>query len=103
MSWARSTSAKPLCWPLKLESSFNITKTPRSFLTYNNREKKRRQQGFDLVQAVHASEYASLPRPIDPKTKKPIEPAHKFEVTIEGDSLSQRKSVVRFWLARGLS
>jgi hypothetical protein len=61
-----------------------------------NREKKRRQQGFDLVQEVHASEYANLPRPIDPKTKKPIEPAHKFEVTIEGDSLSQRKSVVRF-------
>ncbi|QKX61520.1 uncharacterized protein TRUGW13939_08672 [Talaromyces rugulosus] len=54
-------------------------------------EKKKRQQGFDLAQEVHASEYANLPRPIDPKTKKPIEPAHKFEVTIEGDSLSQRK------------
>ncbi|KAH8699297.1 arginine-tRNA-protein transferase 1 [Talaromyces proteolyticus] len=54
-------------------------------------EKKRAKQEFDLVKAVHASEYSSLQRPLDPKTKRPIEPAHKFEVTIEGDSVSQRK------------
>lgn len=50
-----------------------------------------RKEKFDVVKAVHEAEYANLKRPIDPKTKRPIEPAHKFEVTIEGDSISQRK------------
>jgi arginine-tRNA-protein transferase len=56
-----------------------------------SREKKQRKQNFDLLTAVHAAEYSNLKRPVDPKTKKPIEPAHKFEVNIEGDSISQRK------------
>ncbi|OKL60816.1 hypothetical protein UA08_03187 [Talaromyces atroroseus] len=54
-------------------------------------EKRQRKQNFDVVKAVHEAEYSHLQRPIDPKTKRPIEPAHKFEVSIEGDSISQRK------------
>jgi arginyl-tRNA---protein transferase len=64
-------------------------------LTQVHREKRQRKQNFDVVKAVHEAEYSHLQRPIDPKTKRPIEPAHKFEVNIEGDSLSQRKSVGR--------
>jgi arginine-tRNA-protein transferase len=55
------------------------------------REKKQRKEKFDVIKAVHEAEYSYLQRPIDPKTKQPIEPAHKFEVSIEGDSISQRK------------
>lgn len=40
---------------------------------------------------MHEAEYANVKRPIDPKTKRPIEPAHRFEVTTEGDSVSQAK------------
>jgi hypothetical protein len=55
------------------------------------RQKKRRKTHFDLLTAVHETEYSNVKRPIDPKTKLPIEPAHKFEVTTEGDSISRRK------------
>ncbi|KAI1962806.1 Arginyl-tRNA--protein transferase 1 [Ophidiomyces ophidiicola] len=51
-------------------------------------EAKSRKNTFDLRQRVHEAEYSQLPRPINPKTKLPIEPAHKFEVKIEADSLS---------------
>lgn len=54
-------------------------------------EKKHRKCNFDLLSAVHQTEYGHLKRPIDPATKHPIEPAHRFEVTIEGDSVSQAK------------
>ncbi|OQD61706.1 hypothetical protein PENPOL_c015G09437 [Penicillium polonicum] len=54
-------------------------------------EKKHRKCNFDLLSAVHQSEYGHIKRPIDPATKHPIEPAHRFEVTIEGDSVSQAK------------
>ncbi|KAL5336445.1 arginine-tRNA-protein transferase [Aspergillus crustosus] len=54
-------------------------------------EKKRRKCNFDLQNAVHEVEYSNLKRPIDPKTKKPLEPAHRFEVNIEGDTVSQAK------------
>lgn len=54
-------------------------------------EKQRRKSTFDLEAAVHASEYASLQRPIDPRTKMCIEPAHKFEVNLESDSFSNEK------------
>lgn len=43
--------------------------------------------------AVHEAEYAHVKRPIDPSTKRPLEPAHRFEVNLEGDSLSQAKYV----------
>ncbi|KMK61725.1 arginine-tRNA-protein transferase, putative [Aspergillus fumigatus Z5] len=54
-------------------------------------EKKRRKCNFDLLTAVHEAEYSNVKRPIDPKTKKLLEPAHRFEVNIEGDSISQAK------------
>ncbi|KAI1974034.1 Arginyl-tRNA--protein transferase 1 [Ophidiomyces ophidiicola] len=54
-------------------------------------EAKSRKNTFDLRQRVHEAEYSQLPRPINPKTKLPIEPAHKFEVKIEADSLSLEK------------
>ncbi|KAL1984976.1 hypothetical protein VTN96DRAFT_8532 [Rasamsonia emersonii] len=54
-------------------------------------EKRHRKQNFDLLTAVHEAEYVNLKRPVDPKTKRAIEPAHKFEVIIEDDSISQRK------------
>jgi arginyl-tRNA---protein transferase len=40
------------------------------------------------------SEYTLIRRPTDPLTKKPIEPAHKFEVSLESDAFSVEKSVV---------
>ncbi|PKY01654.1 arginine-tRNA-protein transferase [Aspergillus campestris IBT 28561] len=54
-------------------------------------EKKQRRDTFDLADAVHQAEYDRVKRPIDPKTKKPLEPAHRFEVNLEGDSISQAK------------
>ncbi|GLB04189.1 arginyl-tRNA--protein transferase 1 [Aspergillus tubingensis] len=54
-------------------------------------EKKRRKCNFDLLGAVHEAEYSNVKRPIDPKTKRPLEPAHRFEVNLEGDSISQAK------------
>lgn len=44
-----------------------------------------------MVTAVHESEYSNVKRPVDPATKRPLEPAHRFEVNIEGDSVSQAK------------
>ncbi|KAK2777725.1 Arginyl-tRNA--protein transferase 1 [Onygenales sp. PD_12] len=55
------------------------------------REKKHRKTHFDVLTQIHETEYANVKRPIDPKTKKPIEPAHRFEVNIESDSFSQAK------------
>lgn len=55
------------------------------------REKKYRKCNFDLLAAVHEIEYENLKRPIDPGTKRALEPAHRFEVNIEGDSVSQSK------------
>ncbi|KAJ5317080.1 hypothetical protein N7508_001588 [Penicillium antarcticum] len=54
-------------------------------------EKKHRKCNFDVVTAVHESEYGNVKRPIDPATKRPLEPAHRFEVNVEGDSVSQAK------------
>ncbi|KAL4870114.1 hypothetical protein BDV12DRAFT_184716 [Aspergillus spectabilis] len=54
-------------------------------------EKKHRKCNFDLQDAVHGVEYSNVKRPIDPKTKKPLEPAHRFEISIEGDTVSQAK------------
>lgn len=58
-----------------------------------NREKRYRKQHFDLLTAVHEAEYSNVKRPIDPETKRPLEPAHKFEVTTDTDSISQAKYV----------
>lgn len=59
----------------------------------SNREKKYRKCNFDVVKAVHEAEYSHVKRPIDPATKRPLEPAHRFEVNLEGDSVSQAKYV----------
>lgn len=56
------------------------------------REKKRQKNTFDLNASVHESEYNFIQKPIDPKIKVPIEPAHRFEVNIEPDSFTQEKS-----------
>jgi hypothetical protein len=55
------------------------------------REKKRRKNYFDLAEAIHEAEYKNLKHPTDPKSKQPIEPAHKFEVTIEEDKYTEEK------------
>ncbi|KAJ5220974.1 arginine-tRNA-protein transferase [Penicillium citrinum] len=54
-------------------------------------EKKFRKCNFDLLSSVHESEYSHVKRPIDPSTKRALEPAHRFEVNIEADSPSQAK------------
>ncbi|KAK5010738.1 hypothetical protein LTR28_008107 [Elasticomyces elasticus] len=45
-------------------------------------EKAKQKTSFDLLQAVHESEVDQL---------KPIEPAHRFSVTLEADSFSDEK------------
>ncbi|EFE40693.1 hypothetical protein TRV_04587, partial [Trichophyton verrucosum HKI 0517] len=57
----------------------------------SRQEKKRHDQTFDLGQRVHETEYPSLPRPVNPLTKRTIEPAHKFEINLESDSFSVAK------------
>ncbi|PGH23533.1 hypothetical protein AJ80_02487 [Polytolypa hystricis UAMH7299] len=54
-------------------------------------QKKHRKQTFNLLAQVHEAEYSNVNRPIDPTTKRNIEPAHKFEVNIESDSFSLAK------------
>ncbi|KAL1978644.1 hypothetical protein VTN31DRAFT_1503 [Thermomyces dupontii] len=54
-------------------------------------EKRERKQKFDVRKAVVEAEYSHIQRPVDPKTKRHLEPAHRFEVTVEPDSISQRK------------
>ncbi|EAW14156.1 arginyltransferase [Aspergillus clavatus NRRL 1] len=54
-------------------------------------EKRHRKCHFDLLTEIHEAEYSNVKRPIDPKTKKLLEPAHRFEVNVEGDSISQAK------------
>lgn len=39
------------------------------------------------------AEYEKIKRPIDKKSGQPIEPAHKFEVNLEGDSFTKEKYV----------
>lgn len=55
------------------------------------REKKRRRNKFDVFEAVHESEYCYVRRPIDTRTKEPIEPAHEFEVALEPDNFTEEK------------
>jgi hypothetical protein len=95
LSWALSTSAElHTCVP-ELGSKtappcdFTILATLSS--QFRLRQKKHRKCNFDLLDAVHAVEYSNVKRPVDPKTKRPLEPAHRFEVNIEGDTVSQAK------------
>lgn len=47
------------------------------------REKKRQKNTFDLIETVHESEYANV--------KPGIVPDHRFEVTLEPDTLTDEK------------
>jgi len=40
------------------------------------------------------AEYDRLPKPVGKKTQRPIEPAYKFEVSLEGDSCTKEKHEV---------
>jgi arginine-tRNA-protein transferase len=46
-------------------------------------EKAKSKSGFDLVENIHAAEYEQL--------KRPPEPSHKFEVTLESDAYTKEK------------
>ncbi len=72
---------------LGTEYSAKVTK----LCARSREEKQRRKQTFDLQASVRAPEYATLDRPVDSKTKKRIEPAHKFEINLESDSFSIEK------------
>lgn len=48
---------------------------------------------FDLPTAVHKAEYDIVKKPVGKKSGKPIEPAHKFEINLEGDNFTKEKSV----------
>ncbi|KIW63300.1 hypothetical protein, variant 1 [Phialophora macrospora] len=67
-------------------------KRKAAMLCPQTREEKRRLRGcFDLSLAVHKAEYDNISRPGDKRTGNPIEPAHKFEVNLEGDSFTREK------------
>ncbi|EKG17935.1 Arginine-tRNA-protein transferase [Macrophomina phaseolina MS6] len=46
-------------------------------------EKARQRNGFDLCEVIHEAEYTNI--------KRPPEPAHRFEVTLEPDSFTEEK------------
>lgn len=46
-------------------------------------EKARQRNGFDLCDVIHEAEYSNV--------KRPLEPAHRFEVTLEPDSFTDEK------------
>lgn len=63
-----------------------------SLLCPKTREQKRLERDkFDLMEAVHVSEYSTLKRPRSGKTGKPIEPAHKLVVNLEEDKFTTEK------------
>ncbi|EXJ82632.1 arginine-tRNA-protein transferase [Capronia epimyces CBS 606.96] len=67
-------------------------KRKAAMLCPRSREQKRRTRDrFDLLSAVHQAESNNIKRPFDRKTGQPIEPAHKFEVNLEGDSFTKEK------------
>ncbi|KAL9640229.1 MAG: hypothetical protein Q9164_000416 [Protoblastenia rupestris] len=57
----------------------------------STREKRKQRNTFELCRSVHEAEYANVKRPIDLRTKEPIEPARKFEVNLEADSYTAEK------------
>lgn len=54
-------------------------------------EKKRRRNCFSLSETVLGCEYINVKKPVEKWTKEPIEPAHKFEVTLEPDLFTKEK------------
>lgn len=61
------------------------------FCPKSREEKRHRKNNFDVYEAVHESEYHCMRRPIDTRTKEPIEPAHEFEVALEPDNFTEEK------------
>ena len=57
----------------------------------SRKEKREKRDKFDLLSSVHAAELPNVKKPVDPSTKKSIEPAHKFEVTLEAADFSTEK------------
>lgn len=57
-------------------------------------EKRRRRNCFSLNETVLGCEYITVKKPVDKRTKEPIEPAHKFEVTLEPDLFTQEKLIL---------
>lgn len=53
--------------------------------------KRENRDRFDVVEAVHKAEYGRLSKPVGKKSNQPIEPAHKFEVSLEPDSCNKEK------------
>jgi arginyl-tRNA---protein transferase len=56
-----------------------------------DRVKRQKRDKFDIAEATHAPEYANIQRPVSHKTNAPIEPAHKFEISLEADAFSKEK------------
>lgn len=85
----QSTGSKQQGYALRAES----TSQTWSMLDYSDffREKRRNRGTFDLLTAVHKAEYDNVKRPVNKKTSKLIEPAHKFEINLEGDSCTKEK------------
>ncbi|KAI1612894.1 arginine-tRNA-protein transferase [Exophiala viscosa] len=54
-------------------------------------EKRRTRDKFELLTAVHKADYDHVKRPVSKRTGQPIEPAHRFEVSLEGDGFSKEK------------
>lgn len=56
--------------------------------------KRQKRDKFDVVDAAHKAEYSRLPKPVGKQSGKPIEPEHKFEVTLEPDSCTKEKHAI---------
>ena len=53
--------------------------------------KRQKRDVFDVVDVAHKAEYHRIAKPIGKQSQAPIEPAHKFEVTLEPDSCNKEK------------
>jgi len=61
--------------------------TQLMWILISSREKKKENTTFDLLESVHAPEYATI------ESRIPPEPAHKFVVTLEPANFSEEKCV----------
>lgn len=65
--------------------------TARAHIPKFDRVKRQKRDKFDVAEATHAPEYDTIQRPASRKTGAPIEPAHKFEISLEADSFTKEK------------
>ncbi|SLM35879.1 Arginine-tRNA-protein transferase, C-terminal [Lasallia pustulata] len=61
------------------------------YIDLRSLEKKWRRNHFDLGELAHEAEYKNVKRPTSRLTKEPIEPEHRFEVTLEPDNFTEEK------------